>query len=162
MRVIGEADAPFLRKLYGSTRTEELSVLDWTGQQKEEFLDMQFNAQHKYYQSVYKNTEFLVVMLDGEPAGRLYLDRREDEIRIVDIALLPEYRNSGTGTSLLMDVLREGEEKQLPVRIHVENYNPALRLYHRLGFEIVGNTGVYHLLEWRPKSLRAGEKTGNG
>lgn len=157
LRPMEESDIPFLRRLYGSTRTEELSVLDWTAQQKEEFLDMQFHAQHTYYRAVYGQAEFLVVILDGERAGRLYLDRREDEIRIVDIALLPGHRNLGVGTSLLADLLEEAEEKNLPVRIHVENYNPALRLYGRLEFQRVGETGVYHLLEWRPRSLRSAE-----
>jgi ribosomal protein S18 acetylase RimI-like enzyme len=114
---------------------------------------MQFNAQHQFYQEQFSKAEFLIILSDGRPAGRLYLDRREDEIRIVDIALLPEYRGSGMGTSILKDVLAEGKEKNLPVRIHVERYNRALSLYNRLGFIRIGDNGVYYLMEWSPDSL---------
>jgi ribosomal protein S18 acetylase RimI-like enzyme len=82
-------------------------------------------------------------MIDGEPARRLYLHRGDTEIRIVDIALLPEHRGKGVGTTLLRDVIAEGKR----VTIHVERMNPALRLYERLGFEVAEDKGVYLLLE---------------
>jgi RimJ/RimL family protein N-acetyltransferase len=82
--------------------------------------------------------------------GRLYVDRRTDEMRIIDIALLTEYRRQGIGSRLLREILAEGQAAGLPVRIHVERHNPALRLYYRLGFRKVGDRGVYYLIEWSP------------
>ena len=148
-RPIAAADQPFLQQLYASTREEEMALVDWSDRQKEAFLQMQFNAQHQYYQANYTQTAFQIILLHGEPIGRLYVARWEQEIRIVDLALLPEHRNRGIGSQILKDLLAEGKQQKLPVRIHVEQYNPALRLYDRMGFQKIGEHGVYWLMEAR-------------
>jgi ribosomal protein S18 acetylase RimI-like enzyme len=150
LRPICDDDLPFLNLLYHSTREDEVALVDWPEQQKEDFLNMQFYAQHKHYTKSYVNGDFDIILLDGEPVGRLYLDRREDEIRIVDITLLPAYRGKGTGSRCLDDIMTEAKEKEIPIRIHVESSNPALRFYERLGFEHVDTNGVYHLMECLP------------
>jgi len=68
----------------------------------------------------------------------------------VDIAVLPPYRNAGIGTAILHDPLAEAAIAQKPVRIHVEKFNPALRLYERLGFVPIADKGVYVFMEWSP------------
>jgi ribosomal protein S18 acetylase RimI-like enzyme len=151
LRPITNDDRDLLYRIYASTRAEELSQVAWDEAQKAAFLRMQFDAQHSYYHENYPNAQFQVIMLDGAPAGRLYLDRRSAEIRIVDIALLPEYRNRGIGSALLRDVLAEGQRAGLPVTIHVESFNPALRLYERLGFRKVEDKGVYYFMEKPPE-----------
>ena len=95
-----------------------------------------------------------VVLVDGVPAGRLYVDRTADEIRVVDITLLPEHRGAGVGESLLEPILDEGDRDGLPVTIHVERHNPALRLYDRLGFEVVDDLGVYLFLRRPPRQVK--------
>ena len=152
LRPIQAGDEAFLYQVYSSTRQEELAPVPWTEARKEAFLRMQFNAQHRYYQEHYSDAAFQVILLDGEPAGRLYVARRPEEILIVDIALLPEHRNAGIGTSLLTELLAEGEKAGKPVRIHVERFNPALRLYERLDFRQIADRGVYFLLEWSPSA----------
>ncbi len=152
LRPIEEGDRPFLFRLYASTRAEELAVVDWTDEEKEHFLDFQFGAQHDYYQEQFASARFDLVLVDGEPAGRLYVDRRDDEIRLIDIALLPELRRRGIGGRLMDQVLAEGREAGLPVQIHVEHNNPAMRLYDRLGFERVEEQGVYWLMRWQPEA----------
>ncbi|MGR8935951.1 MAG: GNAT family N-acetyltransferase [Gammaproteobacteria bacterium] len=147
-RSIAESDRSFIKAVYASTRAEELALVDWDDEQKRQFLDMQFSAQHCYYQENYTDTDFLILLLDNRPVGRLYVARWSDEIRIVDIALLPEYRNRGIGTRILQDLLAEAAAAQKPVRIHVECFNPALNLYRRLGFKRIGEHGVYYLMEW--------------
>lgn len=87
----------------------------------------------------------------GAPIGRLYLFNKEDEVRLVDIALLPEARGSGIGTALLEDLFVFARQVAKPVTIHVEANNPAMRLYRRLGFAQIEDKGVYHLMEWRPE-----------
>ncbi len=149
-RPIRPEDEAFLYKVYASTREEELAPLEWDAAQKEAFLRMQFLAQHRHYQTYYANDEFLVILQEEQPIGRIYIGRWENEIRLIDIALLPEFRGRGIGTGLLRDLLREGEETGKPVRIHVEKFNPALRLYQRLGFIKVEDQGVYDLMEWKP------------
>ncbi len=149
---MGEADTAFLRAVYRSTREDELALTGWDDAQKDAFVAMQFEAQRRYYAEQYDGASFDVVLVDGEAAGRLYVARRPEEIRIVDIALLAEYRNRGIGSALLRRILAEGAQTARPVTIHVERFNPALRLYERLGFSAVADRGVYLLLEWQPRA----------
>jgi ribosomal protein S18 acetylase RimI-like enzyme len=156
LRPITSEDTDFLYQVYASTRADELAIVDWSQEQKDAFLQMQFDAQHRYYQEYYANASFDVILRDSQPIGRLYLDRREDEVRIVDIAILPEHRNAGVGTALLRDIMSEAASMDKVVTIHVEKFNPALRLYRRLGFRQKGDSGVYFLLEWSPASHNPG------
>jgi ribosomal protein S18 acetylase RimI-like enzyme len=96
--------------------------------------------------------DFLVILGNGRHIGRLYLARLEREILIVDIALLPEYRNAGIGSAILKDIVAEGARGGKRVCIHVEMFNPALALYERLGFRRLREHGVYHFMEWSPES----------
>lgn len=149
-RDIAESDKEFLFELYASTRAEELALVDWPQAQKEDFLRMQFEAQHRFYEEQFADAHRWIIVEHGTDIGRLYVDRRDDEIRVIDIALLPAYRGRGIGTALLADILAEGERSGKPVRIHVERFNPALKLYLRLGFRSTGDNGVYYLMEWKP------------
>lgn len=151
-RSIREQDQEVLYQVYASTRTEELNQTDWDDRQKEQFLRMQFDAQHNYYQEHFGSAEFLLILDGADPIGRLYVDRRLDEIRIIDIALLPEQRGRGLGGTLMRDLLDEGQASGRPVRIHVEKFNPALRLYQRLGFRAIEDQGVYLFMEWVPRA----------
>jgi ribosomal protein S18 acetylase RimI-like enzyme len=149
-RSIAPDDHPFLSRLYASTRREEVAQTGWDLAEQDRFLQMQFVAQHNFYMEQFSAAEFHIVELHGQPIGRLYVDRREDEIRIIDIALLPEHRNRGIGSALLKDILTEADAADLPVRIHVERNNPALGLYRRLGFRKIDDQGVYLLMECPP------------
>jgi ribosomal protein S18 acetylase RimI-like enzyme len=154
LRPVCDDDKRFLARVYASTREDELALVHWSDAQKNAFLEMQFNAQHEHYQRHYTEADFQLILVDDQPAGRLYVARWNDEIRIVDIALLPEFRGHGIGSQLIMELLDEGSRSGKNVSIHVEVFNPAFRLYKRLGFEIVEDKGVYQLMEWRPGSLR--------
>jgi ribosomal protein S18 acetylase RimI-like enzyme len=150
LRPATPADAELLYRVYASSRTDELAPVPWTEEQKEAFLRMQFAAQDVEYRRNYPSACFLVVMVGDEPAGRLYLDRRADELRVVDVSLLPAHRGTGLGSELLREVLADGERVRLRVTIHVEAMNRARRLYERLGFVPIAEHGVYLLMEWRP------------
>lgn len=159
LRPITPEDMDFLCQVYTSTRQEEMAlVTDWSEAQKAAFLQMQFNAQHAHYAEHYPRAQFEIILLDGTPIGRLYVDRRVKEIRIVDITLLPEYRNRGIGSGFLKEIMNEGTQTGLPITIHVEMFNPALRLYDRLGFRRIADHGVYYLMEWSP-NVREGLAT---
>jgi ribosomal protein S18 acetylase RimI-like enzyme len=150
LRPVQPEDREFLFQVYAGTRQEELSLVDWDEAQKASFLRQQFDAQDRYYRENYPGAEFWVITWQGEPVGRLYLHRQPGELRIMDIALLPAFRARGLGTSLLGDIIAQGERAGVPVTIHVERFNPALRLYQRLGFVLVEDRGVYWFLERRP------------
>ncbi len=148
LRPITDADLPLLERIYGSTRTEELAQTDWDESQKAVFIAFQFQAQHQHYATHYRNAQFFVIEVNGEAAGRLYLHWRDGELRIVDIALLPEARGQGLGDALLQSLMRAAARVGKFVSIHVEQMNPAMRLYLRLGFVRIGEHGVYHLMQW--------------
>jgi GNAT superfamily N-acetyltransferase len=149
LRPEAEADIPFLRRLYVSTRWKELAqVIDWSETQKVAFLESQFEFQRRHYRTQYEAIEFAVLEQDGVPAGRLYIDWQANAICIVDISLLPEWRGHGTGTALLRAVCDEARAPGKKVTISVEKFNPAQQLYRRLGFREVADTGVYWTMEW--------------
>jgi ribosomal protein S18 acetylase RimI-like enzyme len=153
LRRAGAEDAELLLRVYRATRAEELAVVPWTDAEREAFLRQQFTAQDAYWRQLRPRTRRYVVEVGGRGAGRLYVDRTAQEIRIVDIALLPEFRGAGVGTALLRGVLAEGEAAGLPVTIHVERGNRARRLYGRLGFERVADAGAYDRYERRPPAV---------
>jgi len=154
----GETDLPFLRELYASTRRDEMKQTGWEKQEVEAFLRQQFEAQHSFYMEQFGGADLdLILGAGGEPIGRLYLEERDDEFRIIDIALLPGSRGKGIGGEILQDVIDKAAAVGKAVRIHVEANNPAMHLYQRLGFETVEEQGVYHLMEIKPKPAKAEE-----
>ena len=148
-RRITDADLPFLAKVHAASGADGFAVAPWPEAKKAAFVNMQFNLQHLNYQKQYPDAERLVIMRDGEDAGRLYVDRRGFCHRIVDIALLPEHRGKGAGEALLRDLMDEAAACGKAVSIHVEKLNPAMRLLRRLGFTPVEDNGLYEELQWR-------------
>jgi ribosomal protein S18 acetylase RimI-like enzyme len=152
LRPVRDADQPFLLRLYASTRAEELAPVPWSRAQKATFVTQQFAAQTAHYAQHYTDMAADVIMLDDAPAGRLLVARWPDEIRIVDISLLPQFRGRGAGNLFLRGLLEEARLAAKRLSIHVERENRALGLYERLGFRRVGEHGVYLRMEWEPAS----------
>src|SRR4051794_38659161 len=149
-RPVEPTDAEFLRCLYNSTREQELAILDWSDDQKDAFLAMQYEAQDNHYRAAYADASFDIVAVDETAVGRVYVHRGRDVISLVDISLLPAYRGRGIGTQLLRGLQAEAVEGNKSLRLHVEVGNGAVHLYERLGFERAGESGLYAELEWRP------------
>ena len=147
-RLADDSDRGFLEVLYGTTRAAELAMVPWDDAQKAEFIAMQFNAQHTFYSEQFKDAEFGIIVKNDSDIGRLYLDQRATEIRIIDIALMPNYQKMGIGKALLLGVQSVAEGAGLPITIHVEKSNPAMALYKQLGYQMVEDQGVYDLLRW--------------
>ena len=155
LRPATPADREFLLSVYAGVREAELAQVQWPAGAKEAFVAQQFDAQDRYYREYYAGATFDVVEVDGEPAGRLYVDRWPAEIRIVDISLAPGFRGRGVGTELLRELIAEAQESDRTLTIHVEAGNPARRLYERLGFVPVAERGHSTLMSAGPP-LRAG------
>ena len=145
-----EGDEGFLRFVYADSRRAELDQAVWPEGVRETFLRSQFDAQAAHYKKHYPDSQFLIVERESRPVGRLYIWRTAAEIRIMDLAIIGEFRGQGIGTTLLTRLLDEGREAGRKVTIHVEKFNPALRLNERLGFRIVADLEVYWFLEWSP------------
>jgi ribosomal protein S18 acetylase RimI-like enzyme len=147
LRAVQEFDSEFLLKVYGSTREQEMAQVPWTAEQKRQFVRMQYEAQKGHYAAEHPQASHEVICLDGTDAGRLYLDRAGEKFHILDITLLPEYRNHGAGSFLLGQIMAEAKQAGKPVSIYVETFNPSLRLFQRLGFTPIRQEGFHLLLE---------------
>lgn len=150
LRQRSDADLPFLCQLYAQTRDEELAPVPWTAQQKQAFLADQFAKQHRHYLQHYPRAQWWVLTRQEAPVGRLYLEQTERELRIMDVSLMPYHRNQGLGTALMRALLEHGDDQQLTLSLHVEPFNPALRLYQRLGFVHAETRGVYLFMQRPP------------
>jgi GNAT superfamily N-acetyltransferase len=152
LRAVTPGDDPFLLAVYASTRAEELAQVEWQPGQKEAFVAWQFEMQRREYDARFPDPEYDIVEIDGKPAGRIWIGRSEDEIRLLDIALLPEFQNRGAGTLLINRLIDETKAtgKRLRHMVFVLN-NDADRFYERLGFVEIENMGGYKHMEWRPR-----------
>ena len=148
LRPVGPDDNAFLLEVYGSTRAEELAMTPWTDEQRYAFLLHQFTAQLDHYAKNYPTATHDVIMSDGRQVGRIYVARLENEIRIIDLTLLPHERNAGIGSYLIRQVLVEAGRTKQSVRIWVEDFNPSLRLFERLGFTRSEQQGFHLLMKW--------------
>jgi len=142
-------DTRILFEVYASTRSEELAPVPWTSEQKLQFLAFQFQSQDEHYRQMFPSASFDVIDVDGVPAGRLYVNRTEGTIHVIDIALLPAARGRGIGRTILRGLCAEAEAQGARVTISVEKFNPAKRLYERMGFRMFEDGEVYQRMEWR-------------
>lgn len=150
LRLVINDDEAFLLHLFASTRPE-FNLLNLPENQMQALLAMQFKAQRQQYDESYPQAESNIVLQDDHRIGRMLVDRTEREITLVDIALLPEYRNAGIGSRLVQDLLAEAAVAGKPVRLHVLKSNPALRLYERLGFSRVSDQSMYFEMIFQPE-----------
>jgi ribosomal protein S18 acetylase RimI-like enzyme len=140
-------DDVFDLSVYASTRLPELTALDWTPQQIDDFIGLQYRAQSRHYRQQYPDAAYSVVTVVSEPAGRLIVARSDQEIRIVDIALLPEYQGRGIGGILVRRLLAEADEAGVPLRCHVEQSNTARGFWEHLGLVAVRIDGAHIVMD---------------
>jgi len=142
-------DEPFLYRTFASTRAEEMALTGWNAEQQETFLRMQYEAQRRSYLMQLPEAKYWVIRCNGSAVGRLIIDGTAEEIHVVDIALLPEFRRRGIGSALMEAIIKEASQAGKTVRLHVERFNPALRWYERLGFGVVSSGPIYLEMVWR-------------
>jgi GNAT superfamily N-acetyltransferase len=150
LRPVTPADDAFLLSVYDSTRADELSQAEWREGQKELFIKWQFDLQRREYDARFPDAEYNVIMIDDRPAGRIWIGRDSEQIRLLDIALLPEFQNHGAGTILLGRLIEESKQTGKPLRhmVFVLN-NDAHRFYERLDFVVIEELGAYKHMEWK-------------
>jgi len=147
-----EADEPFLRALYASTRPE---VAGWPDEPREAFLAHQFEAQRAGWDEMFPEARHEVILCDGHSVGRVWVDWTDTECLIVDLALLPEHRRQGIGTQVVRELLADADRRGLPVRAHVERTNaPSLAFWTRLGFAETLGDALFVEIE-RPAQIAA-------
>lgn len=148
-RPVRSDDDALLLEIYASTRADELKHTPLDDSQREVFLRLQLAAQQKHYETHYPEADHQLILMGDRSIGRVYVARLTDEVRILDIALLPEHRNAGIGSSMIKAIQSEASKAGVPVRIYVETFNPSLRLFERLGFSRAQDIGTHFLMEWQ-------------
>jgi RimJ/RimL family protein N-acetyltransferase len=150
LRPVGPDDRAFLIEIYGSTRADEMALVPWTDEQRQLFIEHQFTAQQNHYAQKYPTASHDIIVSDDRPVGHLYVARLDQEIRIIDITLLPAERNAGIGSYLIKQLLDEANRSGKITRIYVEEFNPSLRLFERLGFSPSEQQGIHLLMQCNP------------
>ncbi len=147
LRPVEKEDEGFLLSVYASTRVQELAQVSWSAEQKDAFVRMQFSAQKEHYAAAHPAANHDIICLDQAPVGRVYLSRKEDIFHILDITVLPQYRNAGVGGWVLRKILDEAAKSKKAVTIYVESFNPSLKLFERLGFQKEEENGFHFLMK---------------
>jgi len=93
----------------------------------------------------------IISYLDTE-VGWLEVEKRTDALYLAGIYVLPEYQGDGVGSALIMEIMNEASERQLPVALQVLKVNPrAQALYEKLGFAVTGETETSYSMSWSPR-----------
>lgn len=153
LRPVTASDDQFLLSVYASTRHDELAQVEWPEGQKEQFLRWQFDLQRAEYSSRFPDADYRVILVNQQPAGRFWTGTDDEQIRLLDIALLPQFQNRGVGTALLRRLIDQAAKagKALRHMVFVLN-NDAERFYLRLGFKRIEDFGAYKHMEWKPEA----------
>ena len=142
-------DDPFLFEVYASSRGDDLVTMGWEPEPIRAFLETQYSAHKVFTKNDYPHTDDSIIMLGDERIGRIVVLRSDREIRLVDIALLPQYRNAGLGTHLVRELMTEAAKLGLPFRLQLIRSNPAVALFEQLGLVRTGETGSHYQMEWK-------------
>ena len=152
LRPVTPADEEFLIAVYGGTRADELAQAEWAEGQKEQFVRWQYGLQRREYESRFPDADYCVILINDRPAGRIWVGSDDEQIRLLEIAIVPEFQNRGAGTILLRRLIEQASQtnKFLRHMVFVLN-NDAHRFYERLGFAVIEDLGAYKHMEWRPE-----------
>ena len=149
-RPVTSDDHEFLFEVYQSSRGDDLRGLGWEQARVIEFLRMQYEAHQQFHDREFKNATDEIILVGGERAGRLVIERREHEIRWIDLSLLPQFQNSGVGSFLIRKIQDDARRTRKPLRLQIIRFNRAVNLFERLGFVRTSETGTHFQLEWTP------------
>lgn len=145
-------DDSFIESVYRSTREAELKITNWPEPLRAAFITMQSTAQLTDYRAVFPDAAFQVIVYKKQDAGRWYTHERDEEIRLIDITLLPEFRGKGIGAFLLGELIKKADGAQKKISLHVDPANRALQLYLHVGFKHIKNNGRLYYMERKPES----------
>jgi ribosomal protein S18 acetylase RimI-like enzyme len=148
LRPATEDDRQFLLALYKSSRGDDLRDLGWEEERIAEFLEMQYEAHQNFLSNDHPDIQDQIVLSFGEPVGHLALEQRPEEIRLVDVSLMPEQRQHGTGTLLIQELQTQAAAAKRPLRLQVIRFSRAVALFERLGFRRTSETGSHFQMEW--------------
>lgn len=156
LRPAGPSDDAFLFELFISSKEREF--LSIPAAIRDTFARQQFDIHRLGTEATYPDAEHLIVevpvtengMTVPTAAGRISIDRTDERLLVIDLAIHPAHRNGGLGTAVLELLMEQCRRDGRILRGSVTPYNPARRLYARLGIAELPSGNGYLGLEWRP------------
>lgn len=144
-----EDDRAFLLALYQSTRDDLREAIPDPAL-FQQLVAMQFNAQETGYRHQFPMARQFVLLRSGLPIGRMVVDTQPEQLRLVDIAILPQARRSGAATAVLAALQHHAAALGTPLGLAVGRYNgPAQRLYQKCGFTPVAEDELAVQMVWK-------------
>lgn len=154
-RPVTDDDREVLLEIYKASREIELSMTNWAPELRRRFCEIQLDAQTAHYKELYPDASHQIILVDEIPAGRTYVHRGDDQIAILDLAILAEFRGRGIGTSVIKRLQAEAEASSRFLRVYLEDFNPAQKLFITLGFRPVEDEQINIRYEWRALTRNA-------
>jgi GNAT superfamily N-acetyltransferase len=157
LRPATAGDEIFLKHVHDAARHWEFAALLQSGEAElyHKVMQQQHDSQHRFYFAHYAEAHYGIIQWCGQPIGRLYVDYRDDEVHVLDIAILPDYRGRGIGRIVMTGLCLEAAMRRKPVRLCVHYLSRAVPFYLRLGFRQIGTEGPSQVMEWRHPGLQA-------
>ncbi len=152
LRPVKKDEEDFWKEVFCDSVRGHFSTAGLSADQLNELLEMQYQAQKADYERNYPQAENDVILYDGNLAGRVILSTEHNDLHLIDIAVLSDFRNRGIGTAILENLFEKSRRTKLPIRFYVEKNNPAFRLYERLGFETIADVQTHFQMQWREQS----------
>lgn len=149
-RAVTAEDHDFLLRVYAAGRDVELAMLPLDEDGKRAFCEHQLTAQTSYYAEKFPNATHDIIMLNGEPVGRAYVDRGSKTISILDLAVLVEHRRKGIGTQIVKSIQNEAGLDEKRVGVYVETFNPSQKFFRDLGFDLAESDEMNLYFVWNP------------
>jgi GNAT superfamily N-acetyltransferase len=100
-----------------------------------------------------------IVQVVGRDAGYVQVEEHADHRFLAGLYLRSEARGQGTGTALVLDLIRRTRSDARPLRLRVLRANPAQHLYERLGFRRTGATATHIHMEMDPITIARADLT---
>ena len=155
IRPARSSDNIFLQKLHHSVR-QDLQLIEGKQELIETIVEMQFTAQTQGYGDKFPNAMYFIIEKHHEKIGKATLDFGHNEVRLLDIAFLPEARGHGFGKAIIQSFQACAAQLAIPLCLSVEQINvQAKQLYLSLGFQIESVQPPYEFMAWYPSSLKA-------
>ena len=148
LRPCAASDDAFLYDVFCTTWASEVAALP-NQNLAQHVLRIQHIAQERRFATNYPNQQRFVLVEDGEPAGRLYLQSVGDTVHVVDLTLLPRFREQGIGSRVIRDLVAQCTADGRSIRLRVSRRNRgAIDLVNRLGFSLVSVDDLENFFEW--------------
>jgi len=145
-------DVPFLEELFIANKDDAEGWRQLLPAERTRLLKEQSALQRIHYRKFYPQAWFTIIEVEGKPAGRLCVNQSRQEMRVVDISILPEYCQHGIGSRLIQQVITESTRLKSPLRLCAELGSAVHTFYKKLGFREIKRDGTHIHYQWAPIS----------